>query len=440
MSSSKPRIGIIGTGYVGLVSGACFANLGFPVTCLDVVPDKVEKINRAEPPIFENGLDAMLTKVVREENLLHATLDRVETINSSDLIFICLPTPSEEDGSINLRFITEEAKEIGRVLATIDDFKTIVVKSTVVPGTTSGVIKDLLEEYSGKKAGLDFGLAMNPEFLMEGLAISNFTDPDRVVIGAIDDRSFQAVAQLYESFDCPIQRTTTSAAEMIKYASNSFLATKISFINEIANISEQLGIDVGQVAEGMGTDSRISSRFLRAGIGFGGSCFPKDVKALYAVSKAIGHESNILKATLQTNKTQPLRVVQMVNDMIELKGKTVALLGLAFKPETDDMREAPSIAIASSLKSKGAIVKGYDPIAKETAEIAIPDIIHCQSLQMAVEDADVIILVTEWDEFKNLQPKQLEKMSGNIIIDGRRVLNKELFSNAGFKIKILGQN
>lgn len=439
MNRGQPKIGIIGTGYVGLVSGACFADIGFEVTCLDVIPDKVEKINKAIPPIFENGLKNLLEKVVLKEERLHATLNREETIKNSDLIFICLPTPSDEDGSINLRYIKSEAAEIGKELAKHSDYKVVVVKSTVVPGTTSGVVRELLEKHSGKTAGKDFGLAMNPEFLMEGLAISNFSNPDRVVIGAIDDRSFELVNKLYNSFSCPILKTTTSEAEMIKYAANSFLATKISFINEIGNICEKLGIDVGQVATGMGMDDRISPRFLRAGVGFGGSCFPKDVKALYAVSKAVGQESNILKATLQTNQHQPLRAVNLLQEMLDISGKTIALLGLAFKPETDDMREAPSILIANKLRDLGAEVKGYDPIAKETAEMAIPKITHCHSYTEAVENADAAILVTEWNEFKSLTPRDLKGMKQNILVDGRRVLDKQIFRDAGFKMRTIGQ-
>jgi len=440
MEASKPRIGIIGTGYVGLVSGSCFANLGFQVTCLDIIPEKVERINKADPPIYEKGLKDLLEKVVLQDKLLHATLDRKEAIDNADIIFICLPTPSGADGSINLDFIKNEAIEIGKLLGEVDEYKVIVVKSTVVPGTTSGIVRQLLEEQSGKTAGQDFGLAMNPEFLMEGLAISNFTNPDRVVIGSVDQQSYDFVKRLYSEFNCPILKTSTSAAEMIKYASNSFLATKISFINEIANVCEMLDIDVGEVAEGVGLDDRISPRFLRAGVGFGGSCFPKDVKALYSVSKAVNRESNILKATLATNASQPLRSVELLASLMPLTGKTIALLGLAFKPDTDDMREAPSVIIAEKLIQEGAKVKGYDPIAKETAEIALPQIQHCHSVPEVLEGSDAVILVTEWDEFKNLQPIDLSSVSQKIIIDGRRALNWKEFREAGFIIKVLGQS
>lgn len=439
MTQFSTRVGVVGTGYVGLVSGACFADLGFPVICLDVVPEKVESINQAQPPIFENGLEELLQKVVIEEQLLKATLDREEMFTKSDLIFVCLPTPSSEDGSIDLGYIRSEIKEIGMLLGKTSEWKTIVVKSTVVPGTTSGVVKTILEESSGKQTGIDFGLAMNPEFLMEGVAINNFSNPDRIVIGAVTDKSFNHVKALYESFDCEIQKTTTSGAEMIKYAANSFLATKVSFINEIANICEMLGVDVGEVALGIGLDDRISPRFLRAGVGFGGSCFPKDVKALYAVSKQVSRPSNLLKATLDTNEMQPLRVIDLLETLISVQGKTIGLMGLAFKPDTDDMREAPSIVIANNLLQKGAKVKGYDPIAKETARSAIPGITHCNSVADLLQEVDAAILVTEWSEFRELKPQDFERMNNKIIIDGRRVLDWVTLQDSGYSVKVLGQ-
>lgn len=436
----KVRIGVIGTGYVGLVTGASFANIGFEVMCLDVVEKKVNMINQAIPPIFENGLQDLLTDVVKERKLLTATLNRRETLEKSDVIFIALPTPSSADGSIDLTYIKSEVEELGKELRTMDGYKTFVVKSTVIPGTTKNVVLPLLEKYSGKKAGIDFGLAMNPEFLMEGLAISNFQKPDRVVIGAIDDRSFNEVKKLYLSFNCEIQQTTTSGAEMIKYAANSFLATKISYINEIANICEELGIDVSEVAYGLGLDERISPKFLRAGLGFGGSCFPKDVKALYALSKDLNRTSKILSAVLGINELQPMRAIQLLEGLMDIKGKRVALLGLAFKPDTDDMREAPSIVIANELLSKGAVVVAYDPIAKDTAMAVLPNITHSNSAEEALKDADAVIVVTEWKEFNNLSSKDFAIMRGKNIIDGRRVLDwKELINN-GFNVKVIGQS
>ncbi|MDH5400999.1 MAG: UDP-glucose/GDP-mannose dehydrogenase family protein [Candidatus Heimdallarchaeota archaeon] len=432
------KIGIVGTGYVGLVTGVSFANLGFQITCLDVLEDKINQINAGIPPIYEKGLDSLL-KIVVNKGLLRGTLSREDMFNNSDVIFICLPTPSSEDGKINLKYIREEVIQLGKLLQTTSEYKTIVVKSTVVPGTTDGIVKQLLEQESGKTAGIEFGLAMNPEFLMEGLALENFQHPDRIVIGAIDDKSFNSVNNLYQSFTCPIQKVTNSAAEMVKYAANSFLATKISFINEIANMCELLDINVSDVANGMGSDSRISEKFLRAGVGFGGSCFPKDVKALHYLSKELNKESKILKATLEVNQYQPLRIIEILEKEIEIKGSLIGLLGLAFKPDTDDMREAPSITIANKLMKKGAIIYGYDPIAKISAREALPDIIHCKSVEELLEKTDVVILITEWSEFKNLTSRDFNVRPKKLIVDGRRILNwKELETN-GNKIKVIGQ-
>ncbi len=438
--STRYKIGVIGTGYVGLVSGACFADLGIKTTCLDVVEDKVNKINKGIPPIYEKGLDDLLNSVVVDRNLLQATLDRKKTLDESDIIFICLPTPSDKDGSINLKYVKEEIKELAKLYKNMDSYKTFVIKSTVIPGTTETTVKDLIEEYSGKKAGIDFGLAMNPEFLMEGLAIENFTKPDRVVIGAYDEKSYNMVAELYSSFSCPILKTSLTEAEMIKYASNSFLALKVSYINEIANICERVNADVGVVAKGMGLDSRISSKFLRAGIGFGGSCFGKDVSALLSLSRDIKRESKLLAALLDVNETQPLRVIEMLSEVLpDLNNKKIALLGLAFKPGTDDMRDSRAIVIANKLTELGAIVKGYDPVAKETAERVLPNINHEKSAIDALTDADACILATEWDEFRKLSADDFSVMAGKVIIDGRRALDWKKLRENGFTVKVIGQ-
>ena len=331
--STPIQIGIIGTGYVGLVSGSCFAELGFNVICGDVIPEKVDMINNGIPPIFENGLKDLLSNLL-EKGRIRATLDTAEVVSNSDVIFICTGTPSREDGSIDLKYIESATIDIAKALKGIDSYKTIVVKSTVVPGTTTNFVKPLLEKHSGKIAGEDFGLGMNPEFLKEGLAIKDFKNPDHIVIGAIDDRSYNMIAEIYKSFTCPIKNVNPSTAEMIKYATNAFLATKISFINEIANMSEKMGADIDAVAEGIGADQRISEKFLRPGVGFGGSCFPKDVKALAATAKSLGIGAKTLDTSIAVNKLQPLRAVELLEQLIDIKDKRIALLGLAFKPET----------------------------------------------------------------------------------------------------------
>lgn len=432
------QIGIIGTGYVGLVSGCCFGELGFKVTCGDVIQEKVDKINSGIPPIFENGLEELL-KSLLEKNLINATMDTKQVVQGSDVIFICTGTPSREDGSIDLKYIEAATISIAQALKDTTEYKTIVVKSTVVPGTTTNFVKPLLEEHSGKKAGVDFGLGMNPEFLKEGLAIEDFRNPDHIVIGAIDDRSFNMIAEIYKSFTCPIKNVNPSTAEMIKYATNAFLATKISFINEIANMSEKMGADVDAVAEGIGADQRISAKFLRPGVGFGGSCFPKDVKALAATAKLLGVSAQTLDTAIAVNKLQPLRAVELLEEMIDVKDKKIALLGLAFKPETDDMREAPAIIIADNLLQKGAKVSGYDPVAKETAVMLMPNGTEfCDSVAEVLQDADAAILVTEWKEFHSLSSVDFTPMKSKIIVDGRRILDWQKLEEDGMKVKVLG--
>jgi UDPglucose 6-dehydrogenase len=435
---NKLRVGIIGTGYVGLVSGVCFGELGFPITCGDVIEEKVNKINQGIPPIYEKGLETLLNNLLKK-NLIKATLVTKEVVENSDIIFICTGTPSDENGTIDLKFVKSASENIGAILRETNEFKTVVVKSTVVPGTTSNIVGPILEKSSGKKIGEGFGLGMNPEFLKEGVAIEDFRKPDRVVIGAEDDRAKEMIAKLYESFDCPKLFTTSSTAEMIKYASNSFLAVKISFINEIANMSEKMGVNIDDVAKGMGMDSRISPKFLRPGLGYGGSCFPKDVKALKSAAETLGVNALMLKASLDVNDAQPLRAVQILEEYMNLNGKQIGFLGMAFKPDTDDMRESRAIPLAASLISKGAVVKGYDPIAKDNAMMTMPQgTIFEENAIDVIKNSDAVILVTEWDEFKGLKAKDFADMKGEIIIDGRRIFKKEDFEASRFKLRILG--
>jgi UDPglucose 6-dehydrogenase len=409
------NICVIGTGYVGLVTGVCFASLGHNVTCVDINEERVDNINSGRPPIYEIGLEEML-KDVLEKKRLSATTDLKKAIQSSEISFICVGTPSGLLGDIDVRFIEKVGRDIGKFLT--DDYHVIVMKSTVVPGTTEFSLIQLVESTSEKTAGRDFGVAMNPEFLREGTAIEDFLNPDRIVVGGIDERSTEAVAALYEEFDAPLMRTTPRTAEMIKYATNSFLATKISFINEIGNICKPLDIDSYEVARGLGLDSRISPSFLRAGLGFGGSCFPKDVKAIVGKAKDVYYHPLVLNAALELNETQPLRLIRLAESKIgSLKGKNVVVLGLAFKPGTDDMRESPSIRIISSLLKKGAVVHATDPQAIDAAkEILGEKVNYYDDAKEAIKHGDLVFIVTEWDEFKD---EDLYK--GKIVFDGRNI-------------------
>ena len=408
------NISIIGIGYVGLVTGVCFAELGNDVICVDVDEKKIEMINRGVSPIYEEGLEQLL---VENKGRIEGTRDYEYAIRNTDVTFICVGTPSRDDGGIDLKFVKEAAEEIGKQLRSKDRWHLVVVKSTVLPGTTGGVVLPLLERHSGKKAGVDFGVAMNPEFLREGVAVRDFLEPDRIVIGYYDDKSREVLRRLYSGFSCSIVETSLSAAEMIKYASNAFLATKISFINEIGNICKKLGIDTYEVADGMGMDKRIGRAFLDSGIGWGGSCFPKDTKALVRWSEEIKEELNIVRSAIVVNEKQPLKAVELLRKHLpSLKGKTIGVLGLAFKPNTDDVRDSRSIPIVEKLLEEGATVKVFDPKAMDNFKKVFPHITCCSSAVEVLEDCEAVLILTKWDEFRKLD------YSGKIVIDGRRVL------------------
>ncbi|MCD6468133.1 MAG: UDP-glucose/GDP-mannose dehydrogenase family protein [Thermoplasmata archaeon] len=407
------NISIIGTGYVGLVTGVCFAKLGNNIICVDVDKKKIEMINKGVPPIYEEGLEQLL---VENKNRIHATKDYEHAIQNTDVTFICVGTPSKEDGSIDLKFVKKAAEEIGKQLKNKDKWHLVVMKSTVLPGTTRDIVLPLLEQYSGKKAGKDFGLTMNPEFLREGVAVKDFLEPDRIVIGYYDDKSRKVLKELYKDFSCPILETSLSAAEMIKYASNAFLATKISFINEIGNMCKKLDIDTYEVAEGMGLDKRIGRAFLDSGIGWGGSCFPKDLDALISWAKRIGEESNIISSVVEVNKKQPLKMIELLKKHVpKLKGKSVGVLGLAFKPNTDDIRESRAIPVVKQLLKEKAVVKAFDPKAMENFKKMFPQIKYCSSAEETL-DSDAVLILTKWEEFKKLDYTE------KIVIDGRRLL------------------
>ncbi len=406
------RLSIIGTGYVGLVTGACFAKLGHSVICVDIDPDKVQKINKSISPIYEQGLTSLLATY---KNNITATNDTNSAIMNTDITFLCVGTPSMKNGSIDLSYLKEATKQIATILKNKKTWHLIVIKSTVLPGTTQQIVLPLLEQYSGKKAGTDFGLAMNPEFLKEGVAIQDFLQPDRIVFGFYDERSRTTLRELYNNFTCPLVETSLSAAEMIKYASNTFLATKISFINEIGNLCKKLGIDTYEVATGMGLDSRIGRPFLDSGIGWGGSCFPKDVDALITWAVEIKEPTRIIERVKEVNTDQPLRLVKILQKHIpRLKGKTIGILGLAFKPDTDDIRDSRAIPIVKELLKKGAVIKAYDPQAMDNFKTLFPTIEYCRSAT-DVLSSDAVLIITKWDVFKTLDYR------GKIVIDGRRL-------------------
>ncbi len=419
------KISIIGTGYVGLVTGVCLADTGNDVVCVDIIKEKVEAINEGRAIIYEDNLEENLRKNLKE-NRIKATTNIEDAARHADVIFISVGTPSRENKSIDLGFIENTSCDIGKALRNEDNYKVIAVKSTVVPGTTENVVIPLLEEFSGKKAGSDFGVCMIPEFLREGRAIYDFMNPDRIIIGEYDEESGNVMAELFKNFSCPVLRTNLRTAEMIKYASNAFLATKISFINEIANICEIKGIDVNKVAEGIGMDKRINPHFLHAGIGFGGSCFPKDVSALIASTDENGYEPKLLNEVMNLNERQKLWPVRKLKEISgDLKDKKLAILGLAFKRDSDDMRESPSISIINFLLKEKCRIQTYDPKATENAKKIFGNRInYCKNIDECLKDAEVCIIATDWDEFKEIYDK-FDLMKNKIVIDGRRMLNPE---------------
>jgi len=434
------KISIIGTGYVGLVSGVCLAEKSHQVICVDVDQDKVHLINQGTSPIYEKGLEGLLRKNI--DNNLRATTDFYKGVIETDVSLIAVGTPF--DGTeIDLRFVETVSRQIGEVLKDKDGYHVVVVKSTVVPGTTDEVVLPILEETSGKTAGIDFGLGMNPEFLREGEAINDFMFPDRIVLGGKDQRTIDVLEEVYSVFDDADKfKTNNKTAEMIKYASNALLATMISFSNEIANLCSAIGdIDVVDVMKGVHLDKRLTpimsdgqrifpgfTSFLEAGCGFGGSCFPKDVRALIAhAKKKHDRPMSLLQEVMRINEEQPRKVLSILKKHFSrLEGLRVAILGLAFKPGTDDMRESPAIPIIKELIAQEALIKAYDPAANKNAQKLFNhiNITFCDALVNAIQDVDAIILITRWEEFKKI-PELLRHLDRQpIVIDGRRMLDK----------------
>jgi UDPglucose 6-dehydrogenase len=436
----QPKISVIGVGYVGLCTAVGFASQGYKVLASEVDEEKAQKINQGIPPFFEPGLQEKLLDSIQRGNLKCLINQTEKAVCESDLTFVTVGTPSKPDGSIDLKFIESAANEIGKALKQKNSYHITIIKSTVVPGTTQNLVKPVLETESKKTCGADFGLCMNPEFLRQGSAFQDTLNADRIVIGSYDIRSGDALEELYKNFYSmrtpKIIRTTLSTAELIKYASNAMLATKISFINTVANICEKIpGADVKVVAEAMGLDKRIGSLFLDAGLGYGGSCFPKDVKALIASSKAFGYTPELLESVENVNHAQPLKAVEFCRRRLgSLKAKNIAILGLAFKPDTDDMREARVIPIINQLLKEGANVTAYDPVAMPTAKTLLSSKVqYATSALNCIKNADCCIIVTEWQEFKKLSPEDfLKNMTQPILIDGRRIYNPKKY---GEKLK-----
>ena len=414
------NIAVIGTGYVGLPTGTAFASKGHNVTCVDVDEDKVEKINNAECPIHEEGLPELLEETV-ENDKLKATTDTVNAVKNADIVFLAVGTPMDEEGNINLDYIKQAARDVAKGMKEREGYQTIVVKSTVVPTTTEEEIIPILEE-SSKNVGKDFGVCMNPEFLREGTALKDFLNPDRIVIGELDENSGDQLEGIYSEFDAPIMRTGLKEAELIKYASNSLLATKISFINEIGNLCKELGIDTYDVADAVGMDSRINRDFLDSGAGFGGSCFPKDVRALINFMKQKGEKPRILENTVKVNQEQKTKLIkQLEKHYPDLSGKTIAVLGLAFKPGTDDIRQSPAIDIISELKQEDANIRAYDPKAIENMKERHSEIEYADNYKEALEDSDAALIVTDWEEFNQINRKDLNTMNEALLLEGRRM-------------------
>jgi len=444
------KISIIGSGYVGLVSGACLASVGHQVVCVDMDDDRVQTINRGISPIHEEGLEDLLKNP--SEGSLKATTDLAAAIEQTEVSLVAVGTPFDGQ-EIDLSQIENAVAQIGRTIRNLDRYHTVIVKSTVVPGTTDGVVKEILENESGKIAGPDFGLGMNPEFLREGSAVADFMNPDRIVMGGVDERTIAVQGEIYSPFGhVDWVETNNRTAEMIKYTSNSLLATLISFSNEMANLCSVLpGVDVAEVLTGVKLDRRFSpigkdgvrlspgfNDYLEAGCGFGGSCFPKDVKALVAFGSQMGRPMSILESVIQINNSQPLEVLKILqNKMDGIAGKKIAVLGLAFKPGTDDLRESPSIPLTNALLEAGADIVAFDPVVKKTGcgGLIDGDFQMMDSLEESVSDADAVVLMTRWPEFHRL-PGILATMNPDVLLlDGRRMLDKgEHLNYAGIGI------
>lgn len=436
------NIAIVGTGYVGLVSGTCFSEMGINVTCVDVDERKIQKLKDGIMPIYEPGLEDMVARNVKAGRL-HFTTDLTSCLDNVEIVFSAVGTPPDEDGSADLRYVLEVARTVGRY---INKHVVLVTKSTVPVGTAKKVRAAVQEELDKRGVNVEFDVASNPEFLKEGAAIKDFMAPDRVVVGVESDRARKLMEKLYRPFTLngyPILIMDVPSAEMTKYAANAMLATRISFMNDIANLCERVGANVDHVRKGMGTDSRIGNRFLYAGCGYGGSCFPKDVKALVHTGLEHGYHMQVIEAVEAVNEKQKHIVFDKLKDAFggNLDGKTVAVWGLAFKPETDDMREAPALVVIKLLLEAGATVKVFDPVAMDECKRRMGEVVtYCKDMYDAVIDADAVALLTEWKQFRLPSWSIIHRvMKGHVIVDGRNIYDGEELKEMGFTYARIGQ-
>ena len=416
------NVSIIGSGYVGTTVAACFADLGHDVVNVDIDEAVVDAINAGEAPIHEPGLDDLVA--THGGDGLRATTD-YDAIRETDVTLLALPTPSNADGSIDLSAMEAGAAAVGEALAEKDDYHLVVVKSTVVPGTTEARLAPLVAEHAGVE-GEDFDIAVNPEFLREGSAVADFTDPDKIVLGTTgDERALGRLRGLYDPIvtehDAPVVETGRREAEMIKYANNAFLAAKVSLINDLGNICKEYDVDAYEVADAIGLDDRIGERFLRSGVGWGGSCFPKDVDALRAAAREVGYEPLMLDAAVEVNDRQPERLLSLLDDHVDVADRRVAVLGLSFKPGTDDIRNSRAIPVIEGLQKRGATVVAYDPVAADEMREQFPEITYTDSAAAALEGAHGAVVVTDWDEFAALD-EEFDAMAEPVVVDGRRIV------------------
>ena len=426
---------VIGSGYVGLVTGTCFADLGNHVTLVDIDERKVTMLQNGEMPIYEPGLAEMVQRNTVAGRMQFTTCYS-EGLSGAEFVFICVGTPSGVDGEADLQYVRSAAQTIAETM----DHPLIVINKSTVPVGTGDWTREIIER--NQPQPIDFAVVSCPEFLREGSALADFMQPDRTVLGSSDPAAAETVAELYAPLDAPIVITDIRTAEMIKYASNAFLATRISFINEISIICERLGADVEEVARGMGFDKRIGPHFLQAGVGFGGSCFPKDVKALANMAQTHGMHPQLLNAVMEINAFQRRQITLKAREMLggSLNGKTVAILGLAFKQNTDDTRESPALTVARSLLNQGATVKAYDPVAMDNACGEVAALIPCDNSYSAAKDAEALLVLTPWNEFKQLDMRRIrQSMKRPILIDGRNMYNPDELRSLGFEYRGVGR-